>query len=309
MVKIYFAPNVCVLRQERFIEHEIVKNWEDCDVAIFQSTIEPNLGQTSIPLNKIIYLSLEPPIAGHRLDCYSNKDKFKLFVGWDEEDNGNRIKLSEHPEYFPWQIVPWGLDYKDKEYHKENNGIFFMSMVNAYEDVNDCFGAINITKLRRLIGTYIHDNIPNSQISGIGWPWSNKRTCYDGNWQIDKQIQIEKSGCSFVLALENVIMKNHITEKIKDGLISNKVTLYLGCPNIEEFIPTDCFVDLRQWYDKSTGDFDYEGMKNYLYNMTDEEYQRIIVNARAFISSDGDRSHYFQELTKLENKILEKLNE
>lgn len=298
--KIYFAPNVYILDKSLFSDFQISEDWMDCDIAIFQSTIEPNIGSNNIPLNKIIYLSLEPPIAGHRLDCYRDKDKFFLYVGWDSEDTGNQLLLSEQPQYFPWQIVPWGYEVKDNNYQLNTRGVFMMNMVNAYEDVPDCYGAVNITKLRRIFGTYIHDNIPNSVVIGKGWPWSNVRTCSDGNWQIDKQVQIEKSNCDFVVALENVIMKNHITEKIKDGLISGKVTLYLGCPNIEEFIPTNCFVDLRKWYNPQTKELDLEDIGSYLLNMTQEEYSDIIKNAKEFIKGN---SNYHSNLNQLTTKI------
>jgi len=302
-MKLYIDPNVYAIRRNNFEQYNLVEDWKDCDVAIFQSTIEPNLQKEKISLNKVIYISMEPPLADHRLKCYGNKDRFLAFVGWDEEDEGNRIKISNEPQYFPWQIVPWQYTYKNIETSKKNQGIFYLGMVNWFENVKDQFGGENITKTRRIIGTYFHENVPGSDIKGIGWPWSNKRTESEEDWQIDKLNRIASSEASFVLAIENVRLRNHITEKIQHGLISNKVTLYLGCPNIEQFIPTNCFVDLRRWYNPETKDFDCEGLHEYLKNMTEEEYQEIVENARRHVLGELDRHHYFENLDILENKI------
>jgi len=304
-MKVYIDKNVHVIRKDIFSEHEIVDNYQDADICVYQSTIEPIVLGKKIDLSKVIYISLEPPIAGHRLFCYEHQKDFLLYIGWDDEDSGNLMKLTNEPQYFPWQIIPWR--YKPKQNNNAiNRGVFMMNMVNAYEDVPDSYGAINITKTRRLFGEYAHDNIKDSVIMGLGWPWHNKRTTYSDNWQIDKQIQIEKSGCAFVVAMENVIMKNHITEKIKDGLISDRVTLYLGCPNIEEFIPTNCFVDLRKWFNPLTKEVDMVSLHEYLNNMTPEEYNLIILNAREFIKGN---CNYHRNLEKLENKIKGYLHE
>ena len=52
----------------------------------------------------------------------------------------------------------------------------------------------------------------------------------------------------FVLAFENAIDTDFVTEKFYDPLLAGSVPVYLGAPNIEDFAPGDnCFVDVRQF--------------------------------------------------------------
>lgn len=54
------------------------------------------------------------------------------------------------------------------------------------------------------------------------------------------------NGCRYryCIAIENSIAKDYVTEKIYDALASGCVPIYLGAPNIREFIPSmDAIVD------------------------------------------------------------------
>jgi len=52
----------------------------------------------------------------------------------------------------------------------------------------------------------------------------------------------------FNLAFENTIEDDYVTEKFFEPLIAGTVPVYLGAPNIEEFVPGDhCFIDAREF--------------------------------------------------------------
>lgn len=52
----------------------------------------------------------------------------------------------------------------------------------------------------------------------------------------------------FVIAFENSIAPDYVTEKFFDPLLAGSVPVYLGAPNIEEFAPGEnCFVDVRMF--------------------------------------------------------------
>jgi hypothetical protein len=56
------------------------------------------------------------------------------------------------------------------------------------------------------------------------------------------------AGYRFVVAFENAIGKDYVTEKFYDPLLAGSVPVYLGAPNIDEFAPGDnCFVDVRNY--------------------------------------------------------------
>ena len=78
------------------------------------------------------------------------------------------------------------------------------------------------------------------------------------------------------MALENTLLPNYLYEKIWDGFISDKVTLYLGDPKIEEHIPLDCFIDLRPYFNRETKEIDVLGIVKRLKEMSQEEYDSIL---------------------------------
>ena len=61
----------------------------------------------------------------------------------------------------------------------------------------------------------------------------------------------------FVIAFEDAIETDYVTEKFYDPLVAGSVPIYLGAPNIEDFAPGDnCFVDVRKFEDpKSLANF------------------------------------------------------
>jgi len=43
-----------------------------------------------------------------------------------------------------------------------------------------------------------------------------------------------------------------VTEKIFDPMLARSVPVYLGAPDIEEFVPANCFVNIRDYADFET---------------------------------------------------------
>lgn len=51
-----------------------------------------------------------------------------------------------------------------------------------------------------------------------------------------------------MIAFENAISKDYVTEKFFNPLVIGSVPVYLGAPNIEDFIPgKNSFVDVRNF--------------------------------------------------------------
>jgi hypothetical protein len=51
----------------------------------------------------------------------------------------------------------------------------------------------------------------------------------------------------FCLCFENMRMNGYITEKIFDCLYAGTIPLYLGAPDISEYVPSDVYVDCRRY--------------------------------------------------------------
>ena len=67
--------------------------------------------------------------------------------------------------------------------------------------------------------------------------------------------------------------------KIFDCFFAGCVPVYLGAPNITDYIPSDCFIDKRKF---ST----YDELYHYLTNITEEEYDEYLNSIKNFLKSD-----------------------
>lgn len=84
----------------------------------------------------------------------------------------------------------------------------------------------------------------------------------------------------FAICYENARdIPGYITEKIFDCFFAGCVPVYWGAPNVTEYIPTNAFIDRRNF--KSNDE-----LYNYLKNMPDKEYVNYLDAIKNFIGSD-----------------------
>ena len=95
-----------------------------------------------------------------------------------------------------------------------------------------------------------------------------------GGYVLDKLKAVSKS--KFVLAYENAIQTDYVTEKIYDVLQAGSVPIYWGAPNIDQYVPKNCFINKNDF--KS-----YEELYAFLKNMNDETYETYRQCAYHFI--------------------------
>ncbi len=89
----------------------------------------------------------------------------------------------------------------------------------------------------------------------------------------------------FCLCYENTPMKGFITEKIMDCFYAGTVPVYLGAPDINEFIPEDCYVDARNFSS-------FEDLSLYLQLMPISDWTAFRNAAMNFVQSDAGNRFY-----------------
>ena len=283
-------------------EFEIVNNPEEADFLISQSTVMfPQY------MHKTFYVAVEPPRTDHRIWAYGQFDRFHTVITHNPDiskENQFPFTKDDCPQFYPTRADPY--DFITREDTTINNrGVFYAGMINIFENGPNAHGGINITPLRKVLGNYFKNTEPFNKdtiVIGIGWDRQQTKVA---DWRKDKINRIVDSKCDFVLALENTIFPNYLYEKIWDGFISDRVTMYLGDPRIESHIPLNCFIDLRKYFNVDTGEFNLDALGNYLKEMSQEEYNEIISHAREFRkTAEGKYKHYMDELTKF---IIERI--
>ena len=114
---------------------------------------------------------------------------------------------------------------------------------------------------------------------GMGWEGSVipfVKASYKGKCETKKEVL---KNYKFSICFENA--KNYpglITEKIFDCFAAGTVPIYYGSPNVQDYIPSDCFVDFCSFGN-------YEELYQFLINVTEVEYQAYLDAAKRFIKS------------------------
>lgn len=112
---------------------------------------------------------------------------------------------------------------------------------------------------------------------GKGWP--NRLECDN---KIDTIAKYK-----FNLCYENGSYPGYVTEKIFDAMVAGTIPVYLGAPDILQFVPADCFVDARQF--NSLGD-----MRAYLEDMPKSKIHDILNAGQSFLKSQQAYRHSYQ---------------
>jgi hypothetical protein len=102
----------------------------------------------------------------------------------------------------------------------------------------------------------------------------------------------------FAFCLENTVFPGYITEKIFDALFAGSVPVYLGAPDIADFVPKNCFIDMR----------DFESLKQldlYLSSTTEPVYQTYLNNIAHFLNSLAYAKFSYMEFNRQVINILE----
>jgi hypothetical protein len=145
------------------------------------------------------------------------------------------------------------------------------------------------TKRKDIISYFNKFHKNNFDLYGVGW---NQRfslleylkckkstffTTYKGP-VTSKLDVLEKY--KYAICFENNNTENGwITEKIFDCFTSRCVPIYLGSPNIIDYIPLNCFIDMRNFNT-------YDDLYLFLNSITEENYNQYLINIDLFLNSN-----------------------
>jgi len=107
----------------------------------------------------------------------------------------------------------------------------------------------------------------------------------------------------FSICYENCMnAEGYITEKIFDCFFSSCVPIYLGAPNVEEHIPSNTFIDKRNFKT-------YEELYEFLKSINESKYKQYLLNIRNFLISDKIKEFSLEYFTStIINEILKDIN-
>jgi hypothetical protein len=135
----------------------------------------------------------------------------------------------------------WSLKIKDKNYSKDKV-ISIIVRKDHYSHYNHLQN-LNTHKINYEERTNLGVNLSTDErIDVFGTYWENNGKNIKGEvW--NKHIGLDQY--KFSIACENTIQKNYISEKFWDVVLTDTVPIYLGCSNINELLPKECFISLN----------------------------------------------------------------
>lgn len=120
-------------------------------------------------------------------------------------------------------------------------------------------------------------NLLNRLPFKIPFNFQEKYSTYKG--RIDSKIEV-LSKYKFSICFENFSnARGYITEKIFDSFYAGCVPIYWGAPDISDYIPSKCYIDMRQFSS-------YHKLYDYLINITDDEFTNYQNAINTFLASD-----------------------
>jgi hypothetical protein len=84
----------------------------------------------------------------------------------------------------------------------------------------------------------------------------------------------------FSICFENAVYKGYITEKIFDCFYAGCVPIYYGAPDIEKYIPEECYIDFRNF--KS-----FDELRAFLNAVTEERFTQYQNSIKSFLRSEA----------------------
>jgi len=308
-IKVYIDNAPRSYRQRVEKEFTAVSGCKKADIIIATNTVSPDWDYS-----KVVLVLKESPITGHRRWLYDNKDKFHT-VFTHNPAGENELAFTDSPEVFPWGPA-LKEDVRPKVDLRANRRIYYSaSRKDRYAKMPDYPGTVNMYAVRNKI---MYDLITHSEGVGYGRGWGHEKiklgkcgALMEGKVKPAmtarqyKYQDIVEADPAFMLCVENCIQSNLITDHFHDGYNAGRLVLYLGEPDIEKHVPSECYVDLRPLYDGKA--LDMGGVVEIARSMGQAEYDRIRESANEWRRAIVGKHE--QEKAKMLETLIERIKQ
>lgn len=233
----------------------------DIDKVLIMADIGDGVGLAQVPLEKRVLLLWEAP-GGYIGDF--EKSFSKIYTFNDDVVDGKKYFKFCYPV-----LIPMMSDLPSFEEKK-----FCVMMTHRYTD-----------ERARIIRLF--ENKPFEEFEYYGFnpivETSRYRGQIPGHPSGKEKLDILKN-FRFCACFENCMVNGYITEKIFTCFTAGCVPIYWGAPNVEEYIPKDCFIDYRDFSND-------EDLYQFLKSMSKERYNQYLQRIEAYLKSD--KAHLF----------------
>ncbi len=89
---------------------------------------------------------------------------------------------------------------------------------------------------------------------------------------------VTQSEYAFTICYENMILPGWLNENLFDCFLAGTVPIFLGPPDITDYVPSECFIDKRQFPT-------YAELRRFLKSLGEKDIRRYKENARDYLAS------------------------
>lgn len=223
--------------------------------------------------SKMVYCNAEPPTV-RKLNTEKGfkelKKYFQYIMTWNKD-------LVDNKRVF-YRTIPYNFEEHINKVPYKQKKLLTSISANKKSDYKDEL----YTERERLI-TYFENEIPDQfDMYGVGWD-KKKHKSYKGS--PESKFDTYRN-YKFAIAFENTKnVRGYITEKIFDCLTGGIVPIYYGADDILDYVSSECFIDYRKFENLNA-------LKDYLQNMSRQEYDKYLDAAKKVVLSDDLQFHF-----------------
>ncbi len=150
----------------------------------------------------------------------------------------------------------------------------------------NCGSTSKREQLVEMLQKFVRVDSVSSCLNNKKWPSDIPIT---GNRATDKRTLSKRYVA--ILAAENSIEDDYVSEKVYDGLIAGAVPIYYGAPNIDRFVPSDSIIKVP-------------------YPLTNDGVKQVAQRIEQVFNSEEEynRLTHFKRLGGIEDRLLEMFN-
>lgn len=215
-----------------------------CDIPCYHTT---DTSASSLKEAAAVVFAI-PSYGGRPKDALSGKDTKALTVGISMESSEYYRRQKDLSDYdltitcsfdSDLPVTYYGWDYNllknvsEWPWERREPAIVFIA--------RNCHSRNRRETLVKLLQKYVRVDAVSSCMNNHPWPADIPRTNKD-----DLQMRY-----LMYLAAENSVEKDYVTEKVYGGLINGAVPIYLGAPNVEEFVPSHSVINVPSDFTES----------------------------------------------------------
>lgn len=260
--------------------------WKKKKESLLFRGFQPPAYQNSAP-EKIVFWNIRRLHRKHFDFSEFPKSTFILFL-WEPPSQLPNMYENKNLKAFS-KVYTWDDDLVDnKKFFKFHYPVLrpMVDPLPAFEEKKLCTMVVTNKKSkhskelyserRKVIDFFEKQNSDDFVFYGNLWNPGEYRT-YRG--KVEDKIETIKN-FRFCFCYENMTgIKGYVTEKIFDAFAAGVVPIYWGATNIENYIPSNCFIDKRRFSS-------LEELYSYLKNMEKKEYENYIHSIREYLKSD-----------------------